>query len=115
MVLLGNELVIYEDIQSTSKQSRGLQGFQQIRGAGRSHEATRTTSSNWPIYEADFEGGRTQAVFEQWPIYEATPVVLNKAQSAESGPRQSPVRVVRRWRPIWMATTHPLKRGSIKK
>ena len=33
MVLLGNELAIYEDIQSTSKQSRGLQGFKQIHGA----------------------------------------------------------------------------------
>ena len=84
MVLPGDKpgpMKIYSPlIQSTSKQSRGLQGFKQIRGAERSHEATRTTSSNWPIYEADFEGGRTQAVFEQWPTYEPTPVVLNKAR-----------------------------------
>jgi len=60
MVLLGNELAIYEDIQSTSKQSGGLQGFKQIRGAGR-----RPVSGVWsstkpracgPLMEADFDG-----------------------------------------------------------
>jgi len=75
--------ISYEAVTSKAVQKTRINKIPQggeRRGAERRHEATRTTSSNWPIYEADFEGGRTQAVFEQWPTYEPTPVVLNKAR-----------------------------------